>query len=410
MTNAIRRPRHDQPNTPMEGSAGSPAATGDWRRCDAVYNLISRAVYRPSATRSRAQQEDADAQSLAVYGTYRTRTTIVRHMAFAAASPLHDLLSRESAGPDDRRFSARNFLLDERVAESREERYLEYMSDLQPIDRTEWIAAHQDYLEDHVFVSPTETRPSPPVIVGPSETLCAETFHGDGYLGVELASSDYLIRLEALASLQSAFSTTPDDLPFFERLVDEVRAGNGVPPDVRTRADSVLRRWRRDLRPSFAAPATDVQDALDTGGEGWADALRNAMGLHHYDPDQWGGAINVVLFRYRVSELPQVASGGRALVAPCVLDGRLCDAFCPSPTSLGVLGHAVSLDERSRPVREIVHAPMQLLAAHIARVGTIGTPPKKSLASSRAAHFEWLRQQSGCESFGNMTDGDLVST
>lgn len=326
-------------------------------------------------------------------------------------SPLRAFLEFEASEPDDGRFVARNFLLDERVPNYREDHYLESFTDLPSLQRCEWLATHADYLDEFIFVSPSESQPHPPPVIGQaSGSRCAETFQQrPGYLGMELTLSDELLRIEPLVSLQGAFSATEDDRDAFADYVETLRAGNVPGPTVRDHVDAVMRSWTRDLRPWFAAPRTDVEEHLASSNPSWADDLRDALGLLHYDPDDWTMPIDIVVYRYSVAELPRIASGGIAVAAPSVLDGRPSYAFCPSPTTEGEKGRAVSLaPPLDAPVREVIHAPFQLRAAHIWRIGRIVTTPSVPLASCRRSHLEWLRGLAASMHYAGETDADLL--
>lgn len=328
-------------------------------------------------------------------------------VAFRAA-PLVALLEQEARRADDHRFAARNFLLDERLPDHREARYSDFASD-EVTTRAQWQLAHQEYLDANVFIGPSESNPYPPLVVGPSEPRSAETFRTeDGYVGTELSPDDELVRIEPLDFVRMAFAR-PDDEVLFDEVTAQLRSGKTLVGDTRNRTDRVLREWPRDLRPCFAAPTAEFEGRLDWSDASWPDRMRDALGLL-LDPDEWGGPIDVVLYRYRVAELPQASGGGFALLGPCVLDGQLSNAFCPAPHAAGFAGRAVSFGtESDRPVREIVHAPISLVAAHLASVGTITEPIQVPLAPARRAHLGWLRGLDGADQFADSTDADLIT-
>jgi hypothetical protein len=326
-----------------------------------------------------------------------------------ATSNLARFLESEAARPDEDRFAARNFLLDERASDGRSSSYEAALLSRSVVDRPTWVAAHQDYLEDRVFVQSVEARPPVALQISDGDPCVAETFVGTpGYVGTNPGRDDYFVHLENLAFLQAAFSRSVEDREALDELLTTVGKGDAPTSDVRSRVDEVLLSWRRDLRPCFATPFADVQDIVEDQTPAWANRFRDAAGLHHYDPVVWGIDIEVVLFRYHLSEVPSRSSGGAALVAPCVLDGRISNAFCPSPVTEGVAGRAVSLDPPTTPIREFVHAPIQLLAAHIFRTGAITSRPAVPLQTSRKEHLQWLRSRPNQASYAASTDSDLI--
>ena len=76
----------------------------------------------------------------------------------------------------------------------------------------------------------------------------------------------------------------------------------------------------------FAAYWEDLQDLFGESpsddAKGWANQLRDRLGLAHLDPKGRGGTIDVMLFRYPIKSLAQIEALGtdrRALMPPTCL-------------------------------------------------------------------------------------------
>lgn len=179
--------------------------------------------------------------------------------------------------------------------------------------------------------------------------------------------------------------------------------------------DALLETWARkiELRPVFAAFWEDLSDVFGaTPGEdppGWADELRDRLGLAHHDPAARAGRIDVLIFRYRVDAVPGPKSNHaqRLLVPPTVLDGRFSPAFCPAPTG-GLTGHTLDLGGGSRLCREVLHPTLPFRAVHLFRVGAIERPVSPGLLrEARGLHLAAVRAASAREDYALGTDGDL---
>ncbi len=145
---------------------------------------------------------------------------------------------------------------------------------------------------------------------------------------------------------------------------------------------------------------------------GWADRLRDRVGLAHLDPGARGAPIDVLILRYRVGDLARIqelSATGRALVPPTVLDGHFSDAFCPAPTG-ETTGHTVDLGgDCDAPRREVLHPALAFGARHLWRVGTIQTAfDRGNLETLRGLHLVWLRRETGRADYAADTDGALL--
>jgi hypothetical protein len=101
----------------------------------------------------------------------------------------------------------------------------------------------------------------------------------------------------------------------------EVATRAGYPPaDLRDLADRFVKgdlsselglrdildnfSMKRDLRPAFAGFYLDVEDIFSSSNTGWADDLRDALGLYHYNPLPPVSEFTVLVFRYPVRSVP----------------------------------------------------------------------------------------------------------
>jgi len=155
----------------------------------------------------------------------------------------------------------------------------------------------------------------------------------------------------------------------------------------------------------------DPDPAQDQAG--WADTLRDRLGLAHYCPDRRGvPEIDVAVFRYQVKMLPRIRKTGgglrRPVVTPTVLDGTFSEAFCPSPRG-STTGHVVNLDPQAGILRrEALHPRFKLQVPHLWRLGTIQRKVDRTrLGEARALHLLRVRDETGRDDYAEGTDGDL---
>jgi hypothetical protein len=325
---------------------------------------------------------------------------------------LKDLATQRS----DRWMPARNFLLDEGIVAARGESYRSSGGAAGHVNGAAWQSAHAGYLEQRVFLEPPADDTAPKEMEQADEDLCPETFrhldHGSPFLHSD--ASLHLLRTEEISFIADRSGYSASRL---KGLAEDVMVHGPRAPGFAD-LDSALRRWskRTDLRPVFAAFWEDLKDLFgSTPAEdrpGWADGLRNRVGLAHLDPGGRGSPIDVFVFRYPVGELARIIEfdpAQRALVAPTVLDGRFSDAFCPAPAGQST-GHTLDLGgSHPGPRREVLHPKLAFGAQHLWRVGTITTPfDTAGLDTLRGLHLVWLQGETGRTDYARNTDGDLL--
>ncbi len=326
--------------------------------------------------------------------------------------PFADFLERQRTAADSFRFVARNFLLDENVLEPRAETYGGYGAADGFAGRVEWVDAHQEYLDEEVFTE----RPvnGPPKTLDPArKERCPETFrHDDNLVLYGSANKDLdLLRVLSAVSLASRTGRPVKEIVEAGHELVRARAAKRLPEARQEQAfDGALGKWNKrcDLRPCFATFYADHEDLFQARPEddaaGWADELRDRLGLGHLDP-RTRGEMPILVFRYAVREVPKrKRSRLKPLAVPSVLDGEMNPTFCPAPDGLGY-GHTVHLaGSASQPCREVVHPYMDFQAGHLFRVGLVKRPVPKDLSPARKAHLLALRGMAGRDDYAATTD------
>lgn len=297
----------------------------------------------------------------------------------------------------NRRFIARNFLLDEGVTPDRQSRYRDEGAMAHHATYENWGTVHNDYLDSHVFLITADTE------------NCPETFRDRRYLQT-YGKSDIgleLIRIEYVPSTQKSN----------DALWQAARGFLENPSLPHEQALNVaLEMWQRsrDLRPVWAAYWIDVEEIFkpnpEHDSEDWPNALRDCLGLYHLNPDSRSGVkVDIMVFRYPVKELATF-KGDRVLrpfAVPTVLDSNFSVAFCPAPAGQ-VCGYAVSLENVPlRHRREVLHPVIQFKAKHLYKIGTITQPVPKDLSDVRREHLRWVRNETTRPDYADITDGDL---
>lgn len=189
-------------------------------------------------------------------------------------------------------------------------------------------------------------------------------------------------------------------------LAHDVSADGSSRGHARAVLNRVTDNWndRRDRRPSFATTHDEIAALLAAPGTGWAEALRDELGLGHYDP-KLGAPITVILMRYTVREVRQCkAAGVQAFCIPTMLDGTVNPCFVPTPVpglaakgSEWQMGRAINLaatsesDYGTRMRAELVHSYVDYRPEHLVRWGFISRPVRRNLAQLRTFHLSWLR-------------------
>jgi hypothetical protein len=309
-------------------------------------------------------------------------------------------------------FEARNFLLDEGIVPDRVDSYADAGAMRGHASVEDWQGAHWTYLAERVFRQPSGD--GLPRALDPSDEIsCPETFRfidpAAPFLPTD--SRSHLIRVERLRFVADSAGIGSAEL----RRVAEA-ALQHAPESIRDLND-ILGAWARviEARPVFAAFWDDVLDLFgDIPADdppGWEDALRDSLGLLHYDPGARRNEIEVLVFKYPVSVVPKLKGlerDRRPLVPPTVLDNRLSPAFLPAPRG-SLSGHVIDLSAQAKSLRrEVLHPGVPFEAKHLWRVGTIRRPvDSASLSLARGLHLLMVRDASGRRDYALGTDGDL---
>ncbi len=323
------------------------------------------------------------------------------------------LSAQGSASDDARALVARNFLLDEGVPGTRLASYRESGAVGAHADYAAWLDAHGRYLSERIFTLSHDQ--GPPERVDPADAeACPETFRLPAPSTFRGASATLdLVRVETLGFLASKCGRAPADVWALAR---QALTTSPASDDARATLDALLEVWSRaiDLRPVFAGYWQDVADLFGAtpadDPTGWADRLRDRLGLLHHDPGERRSPIDVLVFRYAARDVPELAGErGLALFPPTVVDGRHSAAFCPAPRD-SATGHTLDLaGDGTQPCREVLHPCLRFRARHLFRLGTIGAPAAPDgLRAARGLHLLAVRELARRPDYAAGTDGDLL--
>lgn len=315
----------------------------------------------------------------------------------------------QDSATGDRCFLGRNFLLDEAVPEPRADSYEEEGAAARHADLDAWEDRHEHYLERLVRLE--QPVSGPPGTLNPARpAACPETFRFPETFTFAAAKTDLnLLRVVNARNLARHAAVAEADLLGWAR---EVLASGDRESAAGHALSAALGFWssRFDLRPVYATFWEDQRDLFETGRPDWADAIRDRLGLLHLSP-RLRGEIPVLVFLYPVSEVPRhiEVRDGRPLAAPTVLDGELCEAFCPAPRG-ETCGRVVDLSAPfEEPSREVVHPFFPYRIEHLFRVGAVRRPVPSSLREARKAHLLAVQTLCSRPDYGMGTDGDLLA-
>ncbi len=308
------------------------------------------------------------------------------------------------------RFVARNFLLDEGVVPERVRSYGDVLLARFHASIGDWFETHRNYLETQIDLN--QPADGPPGTLDPARrTVCPETFrHDAAFRSMETDEGLHLLRVVDARNVATLSSFDVAELMDAARAFTtegDARAAETV--------ESALYLWTQKLklRPVFAVFWEDVRELFGDRPEndrpGWADDLRDRLGLYHVDPGA-RSASAILVFRYAVGQVPRRRGLGRSrpLAVPTVLDGEFSEAFCPVPQEQ-TFGRTMDLVDRlETPAREIVHPLFRFQAKDLYRVGAVTRPVPIDLAAPRGSHLFLLRELNGRPDYAGATDGDLL--
>lgn len=298
--------------------------------------------------------------------------------------------------PADERAVWENLHAEERVSSQRGALYAAAVNSPALADLGGFTLRHKGYLEQAVNLEKTE--PEVP------HTFDA-TLNGANHW-TRIDENVVLYRLE---DLSFALDGSGVDAAELQSAID-TRRGTSADPYARSNALAILQRvtaaWnnRRDRRPLFATSHDEVAALLADAGDDWPHALRDELGLGHYNPLP-GRPVSVLLMRYTVRDVRQCkAAGAQAFCIPTVLDCALNPHFVPTPLpgpggagSPWQMGRAINLagtsesDYESRMRAELVHSYVDYRPEHLDRWGVISRQLQCDLAQLRGFHLSWLR-------------------
>jgi hypothetical protein len=318
--------------------------------------------------------------------------------AFRSSSPVGRFLEYEGGSrPGDDRYPPRNFRLDEGVTDARSNSYESIVA--HPTWAT-WERLHNRYLDRHVAWKSGEL---PPRHVQPTFRGTPQTFGSDALLADFGSTSRnvMLVRVTTPAGIAWAARVAPS------RVEDALSRPGGLEPLL------ALASRSRGRHPDFAGFWDDLRELLpeDEGKApaGWADALRNRLGLSHYRARP-RRPVRILVFRFPVARVPRYATarGPRALAVPTVLDSRRFEPFCPAPLGQEA-GRVVDLSaELEEPAREVLLPPIRMRESDLFRIGQLENEETPDLTDARRGHLMFIRDEMGRSDYGDATDADLM--
>ncbi len=322
--------------------------------------------------------------------------------------PLRDLIRARRADlslPIEERAVLENFGAEERVTPLREQAYAKVLGTSTWTGFDDFAEAHWRYLRQSLWTARAST-------VVP-QTFDPDFNHPNFWPRVD--DDVALYRLEALSF--ALRGTGVDDAEFLR--ATETRLKHAPGTSEHSAALVILQRvladWnlRRDRRPAFATTSDEIRDVLADSGDDWPNALRDHLGLGHYNPKR-GRTETVLLMRYTAAEVrsSSKAAGLTGFCIPTVLDGNLNPFFFPTPLagpgaagSARGVGRSVNLapahsESEYRMGLELVHSFVEYRAHHLVRCGSVSRPPAENLAELRGFHLSWLRLETERDDFG----------
>ncbi len=261
---------------------------------------------------------------------------------FSTIAALADalLLISETSSIGNRRFPARNFRLEYQIPARRSANYAGIVgtfnntTDASDAFR-ELNMLHNRYVEKFVYIGTRVTK------FDVASEDCPESFRTASKLD-EFGHSDenlLLTRTEDVDFIARRAGISKNELRgMLDDAATNNRGGNNDHSKLLPLVD-ILQQWHDSLdnRPVFSAYWEDAQSILADPKPGWAQEIRDRLGLLHYDP-AWkpGREMDVVVFRYPVRLIPRPdRSSPRLLLRPTILDGALSAAFCTAPAGTG---------------------------------------------------------------------------
>ncbi len=307
----------------------------------------------------------------------------------------------ESSDPEERAH-AENFLWDERPPAAGIDLYGGFVKHGPIINLDDWTNRHRNYATEHLYIDRDD-----------SATPWTFQIENDANRLHQIDPRLYLLRVEAANSPCDLLGISTEEL---RQQMDKYRQGDTGAREMIERFTSTWNE-RRDKRPMFATTELEVEDIFQDEDDGWAERLRDRLGLGHHSPLPDGPPVEVLVMRYTVAEVLAAAGAGLGDPAiPTVLDCNLSCYFFPSPIpnpAAGAnpyYGHTVNLatveNENDYLIGvELLHPRLDYQPEHLFRFGVIARPVTMSLERARSFHLPWVRLYSGRDDFGAIPAG-----
>lgn len=316
------------------------------------------------------------------------------------APVLHDYLTRRSADADldaEERAHIENFLLDERPPPTGAQLYASYLGTAPVADLSDWQHRHKDFTDDEIHLQMNE--PGQPWTFRPDNAVNRLR---------QIEPHIYLLRVEDAAWPCALSDISPEEL---RAQIAQFKQGDAKANEF---LQGVADKWNaeRDRRPLYATTELEVDDIVADDAPGWAERLRDQLGLGHLSPCAERPVIDVVLMRYTVQEVLDSLDHGQGYPAiPTVLDSEMCAYFFPSPIPIDgaaenpYYGHTVNLgpvatENDYRMGVELLHPRITYQPKHFYKMGVIARSFSTGLSQARRFHLPWIRLNSGRDDFG----------
>jgi len=290
-------------------------------------------------------------------------------MAFQGKSPFFSFLQATAAvAALEQCAPAENYILDERVPDTRENDFLALsgFSVSSPATVAEWYNQIVNYSTIRVSRAAA------------SSTF--DTINRPNWLSLH---PDWdVVRIETIYGLCSRANSSDvnetEAIVLIQEMLDARSSGRPVDPFKEARLEKWLEEVNdgSDLRPAFVAPYVEVEDILRRAD--WANRLRDAFGLGHIRP--WAGnPSTILLMQYNLERVYHAHIGKPAWAAsPTVMDDVPTagpnPCFFPAPKSVSSDGYGFTVDldmTAGSFQREFLHGRIEYTLADIRRIGEV---------------------------------------
>ena len=297
---------------------------------------------------------------------------------------------------------AHNFLFDTRAKGERERQYHQHLK-LKQGSAEELFERHNDYYAKQVR----------DVLMIPSTFMEGNR----GAFVVPLDGEMEFVRVENINSLLRKILGDPAGdlatafqlLEWYLQIYNKGTAGQQDHNSAVRFLEDWLDIWNqeRDMRPMYAACATDVAAIMDKPD--WANEMRSSLGLAHLAPH--GGKTYIAVMKYPIKDVvtsfERMAGAKSAFAVPSVLDNKIDEYFFPAPVyppqeGCKSCGRIMPLHDTGQLTAELLHVKLAYKPGYIERLGVLQAPlHDHSIRELRNFHLLALQEDTGLSEFGD---------